>query len=464
MGRAPRFRPSRIGRPALPPRRAPAPARRARPPRPSAAHAPDHARARTPHGRHAPASTPRGTAGLPRAPPVAPTSAELRLPPLLHLICFLPSASASSSRSARLRHRPHQQLTGVGRSGCSSSPEPSLSCPKHRLLLAHLVLASISHEKLPFPGNPSPESWPSSPNSKIRLNEKGIENNLKISFFTLNGPRASLSAQPHRPTWPATAPRSSSRAPRPSAVHAPDHARARTPRGRHAPTSTPRGTVGLPRAPPVAPTSAELRLPPLLHLICFLPSASASSSRSARLRQRPHQQLAGVGRSDCSSSPEPSLSCPEHHLLLAHLVLASVSHEKLPFPGNPSPESWLSSPKCSAPWTSPLHPPSRSPRAQAPHELGEAPTPHLTPLLGRRWLAVGEPHHRVAMAAGQLALELLRPCRLHYRVHLGKVVTLVVTSSPATSPTASSCRSAQPPLPQGLVGGAWLTRGDHCQP
>jgi len=142
---------------------------------------------------------------------------------------------------------------------------------------------------------------------------------------------------------------------------APDRARARTLRGRHAPMSMPRRTVGLPRTPLIAPTSTDLRLPPLLHLICFLPSASASSSRSARLRHRPHQQLAGVGRSGCSSSPEPSLSCPEHRLLLAHLMLALVSHGKLPFLGNPSPELWPSSPEYSALWTSPLRPPSRSP-------------------------------------------------------------------------------------------------------
>ena len=96
-------------------------------------------------------------------------------------------------------------------------------------------------------------------------------------------------------------------------------------------------------------------------------------------------------------------------------------------------------------------------RARAPPELGEAPTPLLAPPLGRRWPADGEPHHCAAMAAGQLALELLQPCHLHYRVRLGKVVTLVVTSSPVTSPTASSRRTAWPPLPQGLTGGVPLT-------
>ena len=96
-------------------------------------------------------------------------------------------------------------------------------------------------------------------------------------------------------------------------------------------------------------------------------------------------------------------------------------------------------------------------RARAPHELGEALTPLLAPLLSRRWPADGEPHHRATMAAGQLALELLQPCHLHYRVRLGKVITLVVTSSPVTSPTASSRQRARPPLPQGLTGGVPLT-------
>ena len=98
-------------------------------------------------------------------------------------------------------------------------------------------------------------------------------------------------------------------------------------------------------------------------------------------------------------------------------------------------------------------------RARTPPELGEAPTSLLAPPLGRRWPADGEPHHRAAMAAGQLALELLQPCHLHYRVRLGKVVTLVVTSSPVTSPTTSSRRTVRPPLPQGLTGGVPMTPG-----
>ena len=103
-------------------------------------------------------------------------------------------------------------------------------------------------------------------------------------------------------------------------------------------------------------------------------------------------------------------------------------------------------------------------RARAPPELGEAPTPLLAPPLGRRWPTDGEPHHRAAMATGQLAPELLRPYHLHYRVRFGKVATLVVTSSPVTSPTASSHRTTRPPLPQGLTGGVPLTPGPVCQP
>ena len=53
----------------------------------------------------------------------------------------------------------------------------------------------------------------------------------------------------------------------------------------------------------------------------------------------------------------------------------------------------------------------------------------------------------------------LWPCPLHCCVRLGTVVTMVVTSSPATSPTASSHRSAPPALQR--VAGRWgrLTRG-----
>jgi len=81
-------------------------------------------------------------------------------------------------------------------------------------------------------------------------------------------------------------------------------------------------------------------------------------------------------------------------------------------------------------------------RARAPPVLGEAPAPLLAPPLVRRWPAGGEPHHRAAMAAGQLAPELLRPYHLHYRVRFGKVATLVVTSSLVTSPTTSSRRTS----------------------
>ena len=62
------------------------------------------------------------------------------------------------------------------------------------------------------------------------------------------------------------------------------------------------------------------------------------------------------------------------------------------------------------------------------------------------------------MAAGELDFELLRPCRLHYRVRLGTVVTVVVTSSSATSSTVSPRRSGSPVLQR--VAGRWgrLTR------
>ena len=87
-----------------------------------------------------------------------------------------------------------------------------------------------------------------------------------------------------------------------------------------------------------------------------LSSANTSSSRSA-CSAACHRRRSRSGR---ASSPELAPSRPEHRLLLARLVLASVSHGKLPFPGNPSSESWPSSPEHSAPWTSPLRNPSLS--------------------------------------------------------------------------------------------------------
>ena len=117
-----------------------------------------------------------------------------------------------------------------------------------------------------------------------------------------------------------------------------------------------RRTGGTPVGP--ATPRARLHLPTPLRSssLCqfALSSASASSSRSARSTVR-HRRRSSSSR---ASSPELAPSRPEHRLLLARLVLASVSHRKLPFPRNPSPESWPSSPEHSAPWTSPLSTPS----------------------------------------------------------------------------------------------------------
>jgi hypothetical protein len=46
------------------------------------------------------------------------------------------------------------------------------------------------------------------------------------------------------------------------------------------------------------------------------------------------------------------------------------------------------------------------------------------------------------MAVGKLDCELLWPSRLHQRDRLGTVVTVVVTLSPATSPSARSRETA----------------------
>ena len=119
-----------------------------------------------------------------------------------------------------------------------------------------------------------------------------------------------------------------------------------------------RRTGGTPVGP--ATPRARLHLPTPLRSssLCqfALSSANTSSSRSA-CSAACHRRRSRSGR---ASSPELAPSRPEHRLLLARLVLASVSHGKLPFPRNPSPESWPSSPEHSAPWTSPLRTPSHS--------------------------------------------------------------------------------------------------------
>ena len=117
-----------------------------------------------------------------------------------------------------------------------------------------------------------------------------------------------------------------------------------------------RRTGGTPVGP--ATPRAHLHLPTPLRSssLCqfALSSTNTSSSRIACSATR-HRRHSRSGR---ASSPELAPSRPEHRLLLTRLVLASVSHGKLPFPGNPSPESWPSLPEHSAPRTSPLRTPS----------------------------------------------------------------------------------------------------------
>ena len=101
MGLAPRFRPSRSGRPGLPPRRAPALARRARSPR-TRPTAPERA-CRVAFMRR------RACRAAPPACP-APLLSRLHQPchvclPLLHLIFLSRSAAATAAAHACLRHR-----------------------------------------------------------------------------------------------------------------------------------------------------------------------------------------------------------------------------------------------------------------------------------------------------------------------------------------------------------------------
>ena len=85
-------------------------------------------------------------------------------------------------------------------------------------------------------------------------------------------------------------------------------------------------------------------------------------------------------------------------------------------------------------------------RARTPHELGEAPTPPLAPLLGRRWPAVGEQRHRSTMRAVEPYSELLPCLLLVHRVRLVAGELLVVTTPSASSPSTRAGRSAPPLL------------------
>jgi hypothetical protein len=104
--------------------------------------------------------------------PVAPAPLRARLlPTRVHLPPLLPPISshhASSSRArtrARLRHRPHKRLAGVGHSSHHSSPPAPPSCCEHRLHLTHSVLALARHGKATICGNRSSEPQPSSSKS-----------------------------------------------------------------------------------------------------------------------------------------------------------------------------------------------------------------------------------------------------------------------------------------------------------
>jgi hypothetical protein len=73
-------------------------------------------------------------------------------------LSFLPTEPVAAKHTcARLRHRPHARLAGVGRPGHHRSPPAPTSRSKHRLHLAHPVLASACHGKAPVSGNCSPE-------------------------------------------------------------------------------------------------------------------------------------------------------------------------------------------------------------------------------------------------------------------------------------------------------------------
>ena len=169
---------------------------------------------------------------------------------------------------------------------------------------------------------------------------------------------------PFLPYWAATSflaqPRKPAR-PAPRLARSPAR-RARSASGRSRSVAAERWrrrTGGTPVGPATPRARLHLPTPLCSSSLCqfALSSANASSNRSARSTARHRRR----SRSGHASSPELAPSRPEHRLLLARLVLASVSHGKLAFPGNPSSESWSSSPEYSAPWTSPLRPPSRSP-------------------------------------------------------------------------------------------------------
>jgi hypothetical protein len=183
----------------------------------------------------------------------------------------------------------------------------------------------------------------------------------------------------------------------------------------------------------------------------LLPASSVSpfcfhTQAAAPVLPPPPRTIAGHGRFGHTSSTRATPSCPKLLLPLAQPALTSTARGKLLLRVNRSLEFRPSSARIPASVeTSPPLPLFLYSGAHSVHPalpvLGRyfSAPPH-----GQRRAPAVEPRHRAAMAMGELGCELLRSRRLHQRDCLGTVITMVVTSSPATSPSARSARSAPP--------------------
>jgi hypothetical protein len=197
---------------------------------------------------------------------------------------------------------------------------------------------------------------------------------------------------------------------------------------------------GSPHERALARLQDSLSAPPpslLLHSL-LSPTRTAAAAQPP-----PPRALAGDACSGHPTAPAEPPSSIQLRFFLAHPVLAPARRGKASSDGHCSPElgtHWsalLHGPRSPAP---PLA--SISSASEPPRCLG-ARTALPAPPRGQRRARAGESCRRVAMVVGELDCELLWPRRLHQRVRLGTVVTVVVTSSPARSrePTAASASS-----------------------
>ena len=157
--------------------------------------------------------------------------------------------------------------------------------------------------------------------SKWNFSSVYLRNKKKNPFIFLSGPplpfRPSSTGRPGLPPRPLSAPARHAQPAAELGGRVSVRRRRRSPRGHRWP---PRPSC---RAYTRRATSASLSS------ISFASCSDNSSSARARLQHRPHQRLAGFGRSGHSSSPSTAPSRPVLLLHLMHPVLAPYRRGKL---------------------------------------------------------------------------------------------------------------------------------------